>query len=116
MFRLLAGCSFLFLHCTGSYVGVDGPDVVTREEAVQRMVRARLLRVIHCDRREREDQEMYAIQIQATRKTLDGAFYHREDLAECEKQILITPCEAILDRCRMSPKEIWKGEFLQGGL
>ncbi|HNH11458.1 MAG TPA: hypothetical protein PK683_23360, partial [Leptospiraceae bacterium] len=66
---------FLFNYCTGTYYGVSGSAVYSRNEAVAKLNKALLLKTAACGANEKNSSAVYAVISQSASKTLDGAYY-----------------------------------------
>ncbi len=103
------------IGCSGSYYGVDGPDVISREEALQRINDARLVKIAQCGLNETNGAFLYVQFTQNPRKILDGAYYSTKDVDSCTNVILWGSCEAAAQPCGLSPAEFFDGALFQGG-
>lgn len=102
--------------CSGSYFGVDGPDVIPREEALQRINDARLVKIAQCGLNETNGAFLYLQYTQNPRKILDGAYYSTKDIDACTNIILWGSCDAAIQPCGLSPAEFFDGSLFQGGI
>ncbi|WCL49449.1 hypothetical protein [Leptospira sp. GIMC2001] len=103
------------VSCSGGYNGVDGPDTYTRDESIEIIQRAQIIRFNYCSDTESINNLLIDNLAKNPRFLLDGAFYSTKDVAECEQATLITPCSEPGYTCSMAPKEFLNGKLLQGG-
>lgn len=105
-----------FSNCTGVYYGIDGPNVLGRNEAVAKLNRALFLKSAECGFDEKNLALLLNNYTVNPRKVLDGAYYAKKDVEACEKRILLSDCNTYLTPCGMSPKGFFDGGGLfQGG-
>jgi small lipoprotein (TIGR04452 family) len=100
----------LFANCTGTYYGIDGPDVIEREEAVAKINTALFLKSAACGFNEKNTLLLLNNYSVSPRKVLDGKYYSTKDIDACVNNINLGSCESYLIPCRISPKG-----FLDGG-
>ncbi|MCP5483599.1 MAG: hypothetical protein H7A21_19330 [Spirochaetales bacterium] len=112
---LLAGAFGLALSCSGVEGGLSGSQVIARNDAHNRLLEARLLRVSLCNQNSLDIDSFAAVAVQRPRKVLDGAYYERTDIDRCYTSILITPCGQVPPACGLTPKEWYSGRLFQGG-
>lgn len=113
---IAAACLALFAAaCSGSYYGLDGPDVIPRDEALQKINDARLVKIAQCGLNETNGAFLYLQYTQNPRKILDGAYYSTRDVDSCTNNILWGSCDAVAQPCGMSPAEFFDGAIFQGG-
>ncbi|MEQ8351820.1 MAG: hypothetical protein RH862_10070 [Leptospiraceae bacterium] len=105
----------LFIACSGSYYGIDGPSVISRDEALQRINDARLVKVAQCGLNETNGAYLYIQFTENPRKILDGAYYSTKDVDSCTNMILWGSCEAAAQPCGLAPAEFFDGSLFQGG-
>jgi hypothetical protein len=103
------------ISCSGNYYGVNGSDTYSREESIDIITNAQLLRLSYCSERESAENLALTTAITNPRLILDSAFYTKKDVRECEKAILLTPCPEPSPQCNLGPKEFLKGKLFQGG-
>ncbi len=113
-------CIFIlsFLNCTGTYYGVDGGDVISRTEAVNKINRALMIKFGTCGFDSRNVALLVRNTTQSKRKVLDGAFYSTRDVDFCVQTIYGKSCkdDAATYVCNISPKDFFGGGgLLQGG-
>lgn len=77
-------------NCTGVYYGIDGPNVMDRNEAVAKLNRALFLKSAECGFDEKNVSLLLNNYTVNPRKVLDGAYYARKDVEACEKRILLS--------------------------
>lgn len=107
---------FLFSHCTGTYYGVSGSAVYSRNEAVAKLNKALVLKTAACGANEKNSSAVYAVISQSASKTLDGAYYTKKDIDACEKYIYFSGCSTYYIPCKVSSKEFLEsGPYFQGG-
>ncbi len=103
--------------CTGVYYGIDGPDVISRHDAVNKINDAYLVKFASCG----FDSTNVALLVKrlttSDRKILDGAYYATKDVDSCVKQVLFISCkDSAAFTCNISPKDFFGGGgLLQGG-
>lgn len=102
-------------NCTGSYYGVNGNATYSREEAIDKIAIAQVLRFAQCRESEAIDNLLITTALTNPRLILDSAFYSKKDVQECEKAILLTPCNEPSHLCNMGPEEFLNGTLFQGG-
>lgn len=107
---------FSIVQCSGSYYGIKGSSTYTRQEAIDRLTTIQIVWYINCQEKESATELLIKTSLTNPRRILDGAFYSKKDVNECEKAILFTPCTENLPRCNLAPKEILRGKFLEGGI
>lgn len=109
--------TLLAQSCTGVYYGIDGPDVISRSEAVAKINDAYLVKFASCGL----DSTNLALLAKrfavSDRKNLDGAFYATKDIDACVNTILFVSCkDSVVYNCNISPKDFFGGGgLLQGG-
>ncbi len=108
MIALLAGC-------TGTYGGLDGPDVISRDDAVRKINDAKLARMSVCGYNQSGALLLYNDYVRNPRKVLDGAYYSTHDVDVCVQSIWLTPCAQWPLDCGLSPKEFIEPPYFQGG-
>ncbi len=98
-----------------SNVGINGGDVLTGKETIQRIQNAKLGRFAACGRY--TDVQVYFINDAANsiEKQYPADYYSENDVKTCTDNILITPCNSETLECKLKPKTIWSGSLLQGG-
>lgn len=108
--------NLFFANCTGVYYGIDGPNVMSRNEAVAKLNQALFLKSSQCGFDEKNIALLLNNYTVNPRKVLDGAYYAKKDVEACEKRILLSDCNTYLAPCGMSPKGFFDGGGLfQGG-
>ncbi len=106
----------LFVHCTGTYYGIDGPDVIEREQAVTKINQALFLKSAACGFNDKNIVLLLNNYSVSPRKVLDGKYYSTKDIDTCVNNINFGSCESYLVPCRVSPKGFLDGGgILQGG-
>jgi hypothetical protein len=111
MFRFLLSLLCIgFINCTGVYYGLDGPDVIGREEAVGKINKALFVKASICGFDESNVLLLLNNYTVSPRKVLDGAYYATQDVDACVNGIHLGDCTSYLVPCRLSPKG-----FLDGG-
>lgn len=103
--------------CTGVYYGVDGTDVISRNDAVAKINDAYLVKIAACGFNTDNVKLLVARYTVSDRKNLDGAYYATKDIDSCVKSILFVSCvDSALYSCNISPKDFFGGGgLLQGG-
>ncbi len=106
----------ILLNCTGTYYGIDGPDVISRAEAVNKINRALIIKFGTCGFDRANVSLLLKNSLQSKRKVLDGAFYSTRDIDSCVQSIYFNTCAGALVPCNISPKDFFGGGGLfQGG-
>ncbi|MCB1176405.1 MAG: hypothetical protein KDK36_02395, partial [Leptospiraceae bacterium] len=106
----------LLINCTGAYYGVDGPDVISREEAVGKLNMALFIKSASCGFDDKNIVLLLNNYTVSPRKVLDGKYYATKDIDTCVNNINLGSCESYLVPCRVSPKGFFDGGGLfQGG-
>lgn len=105
----------LTMSCSGSYYGVNGNATYSREEAIDIITTAQVLRFTNCEEPEIVDRLVLETALTNPRLILDSAYYSKKDVRECQKAILITPCKDIFQGCQLGPEEFLNGRLFQGG-
>ena len=113
--RAALAIALVLVCCSGSYYGVDGPDVITRKEALNRINDARLVKIAQCGITETSGAYLYLQFTENPRKILDGAYYSSKDVDACTNMILWGTCDAAAQPCGLSPAEFFDGSLFQGG-
>lgn len=103
------------LSCSGNYYGIDGPDVYTRDEAIQIISTAQVIYFQKCSNSKLTNSLFLDLAITNPRLILDSAYYSKKDIHYCEKTILLSPCNLPLVECQIAPEEFFNGNFGQGG-
>lgn len=106
------------INCTGTYYGIDGPDVISRTEAVNKINRALMIKFGTCGFDSKNVALLVRNTTQSKRKVLDGAYYSTRDVDFCVKSIYFKSCkdDAATFVCNISPKDFFGGGGLfQGG-
>ena len=106
------------IHCTGTYYGIDGPNVISRTEAVNKINRALMIKFGNCGFDSKNVALLVRNTTQSKRKVLDGAFYSTQDVDFCIQNIYFKSCkdDAATFVCNISPKDFFGGGGLfQGG-
>ncbi|MCP5494674.1 MAG: hypothetical protein H7A23_08970 [Leptospiraceae bacterium] len=105
-----------FSKCTGTYYGIDGPDVISRKEAVSKINNALMAKIAICGADETNLTYLYTNIVSNPRKVLDGAYYSEKDINSCVNHIYFGTCDTFLIPCSVSPKDFFGGGGLfQGG-
>ncbi len=104
-------------QCSGVYYGIDGPDVISRSEAVSKINDAYLVKFASCGFNQTNVLFLTKRYNVSDRKNLDGAFYATKDIDACVSNILFLSCnDSVLFSCNVSPKDFFGGGGLfQGG-
>ena len=102
-------------YCSGAYYGVDGPDVISRDETLSRINDARLAKIASCGLNETNGAFLYVQYTQNPRKLLDGAYYYTKDVDNCTNIILWGSCDGAVRSCGLAPAEFFDGALFQGG-
>ncbi len=107
----------LLQSCTGVYYGIDGPDVISRNDAVAKINDAYLVKFAACGFDSTNAKLLVARFSVSDRKNLDGAYYATKDIDSCVKSILFVSCvDSAAYSCNISPKDFFGGGGLfQGG-
>ncbi|MBK6603886.1 MAG: hypothetical protein KBF99_00985 [Leptospiraceae bacterium] len=107
----------LLSSCTGVYYGIDGPDVISRNDAVAKINDAYLVKIAACGFNSDNVKLLATRYTVSDRKNLDGAYYATKDIDACVKSILFVSCvDSAKFTCNISPKDFFGGGgLLQGG-
>jgi hypothetical protein len=116
LFSLIILVSFI-QNCSGVYYGVDGPDVISRSDAVAKINDAYLVKFASCGFDSTNVALLAKRFASSDRKNLDGAFYATKDIDACIQTILFVACkDSAVFSCNISPKDFFGGGGLfQGG-
>jgi hypothetical protein len=103
--------------CTGAYYGIDGPDVISRNDAVAKINDAYLVKFAACGFTSTNVALIVKRFSVSDRKNLDGAYYATKDVDSCVNNIHFVNCnDAVAFTCNLSPKDFFGGGGLfQGG-
>ncbi len=103
--------------CTGVYYGIDGPDVISRADAVAKINDAYLIKFATCGFDSTNASILVTKISVSDRKNLDGAYYATKDIDTCVSTILLVSCkDSSTVSCNISPKDFFGGGgLLQGG-
>lgn len=114
---LIFTLTLLAQSCTGVYYGIDGPDVISRSEAVSKLNDAYLVKFASCGFDSTNATLLVTRFSVSDRKNLDGAYYATKDVDSCVTTILFVACkESAAYSCNISPKDFFGGGgLLQGG-
>ena len=108
---------FTIFNCTNVYMGIDGPDVISREAAVGKLNKAYLSKSAACGFSETNLIFLLNNYSISPRKVLDGKYYATSDIDSCVNKINLGSCDTYLVPCVISPKSFFDGGGLppQGG-
>jgi small lipoprotein (TIGR04452 family) len=104
-------------NCTGAYYGIDGPDVISRNDAVAKINDAYLVKFAACGFNSTNVALIVRRFSVSDRKNLDGAYYATKDVDACVNNIHFVNCnDSVTFTCNLSPKDFFGGGgLLQGG-